>query len=292
MEGSATRAVDGTGAGVPPGRRVELPGRGTTFVREVTGPPGAPVVALLHGLSATGGLNWFPAFGALGRHFRVLAVDHRGHGRGIRTRQTFRLEDCADDVAALAGVLKVERLVAVGYSMGGPVAQLLWRRHRDLVCSLVLCATSRNFGGSLAERLFFSTLPVANAAIRLTPRPLHREAVGRLLAVRPHDPPRRQWALDEFRRNSPRAVVQATGALGRFTSHRWIGEVDVPTAVVVTTRDRLVPPTRQRRLAAAVPGATVHPVQGDHDACVTAARRFVPALVEACQSVATRAGSC
>ena len=50
------------GPPIPLGRRVELPGRGTTFIREVEGPPGAPTVLLLHGLMASGGLNWYQAF--------------------------------------------------------------------------------------------------------------------------------------------------------------------------------------------------------------------------------------
>ena len=77
-------------------------------------------------------------------------------------------------------------------------------------------------------------------------------------------------------------------AIGRFTSHHWIGEVDVPTAVVVTTRDHFVAPNRQLKLARAITGATVHPVAAGHAACGLAPRRFVPALVEACESVAAR----
>src|SRR5436309_15731104 len=128
--------VDALGPALPPGRRRELPGRGTTFVRDLAGPPGAPVLVLLHGLSATADLNWFPSFFPLGRHFRVLAIDHRGHGRGIRSARRFRLSDCADDVAALADVLEIDRFIPVGYSLGGPVAQLLWKRHPDRVAGL------------------------------------------------------------------------------------------------------------------------------------------------------------
>jgi hypothetical protein len=65
----------------------------------------------------------------------------------------------------------------------------------------------------------------------------------------------------------------------------------VPTAVVVTTRDTLVSPRRQMALASAIEGATVHPVDADHDAAVFAADRFVPALLDACASVASRASS-
>jgi hypothetical protein len=40
-------------------RDIELPGRGRTSIREVHGPQGAPTLVLLHGLAATGRLNWF-----------------------------------------------------------------------------------------------------------------------------------------------------------------------------------------------------------------------------------------
>src|SRR5438874_11869328 len=101
--------VDAFGPALPPGRHLELPGRGTTFVRDLAGPPGAPTLILLHGLGATADLNWFPAFDTLGRRFRVLALDHRGHGQGIRVGARFRLGDCADDVAAVADALGVDR---------------------------------------------------------------------------------------------------------------------------------------------------------------------------------------
>ena len=82
------------GLDLPLGRRVELPGRGTTFVRDVAGPtPDAPVVVLLHGWFASGGLNWHQAFRPLSQHFRVIAPDLRGHGRGIKAWRRFRLSD-------------------------------------------------------------------------------------------------------------------------------------------------------------------------------------------------------
>src|SRR5689334_24903150 len=79
------------GPAVPLGRRVELAGRGTTFVREVAGPTGAPTLLLLHGYLASAGLNWFRAFDALGEDFRVVAPDARGHARGLRARRRMRL---------------------------------------------------------------------------------------------------------------------------------------------------------------------------------------------------------
>ena len=68
----------------PPGRLIEVPGRGETFVYEMDGPPGAPVLFLIHGLVASTQLNWFPAFPVLADRHRVIAIDLRGHGRGAR----------------------------------------------------------------------------------------------------------------------------------------------------------------------------------------------------------------
>ena len=274
---------------LPPGREVDLPGRGSTFVREVAGPPGAPTLLLLHGLAATADLNWFRAYDALGREFRVLAMDHRGHGRGVRSLRRFRLADCADDAAALCAELGVEQVIPVGYSMGGPVSQLLWHRHRDLVAGLVLCATSGTFQGAPRQQLMYSMLPTVSAAARLVPSPIWRRVGDELFGRRLANTPLGEWAAGELERTNPVAVVEAAASLTRFSSRPWIGSVDVPTAVVVTTQDQLVPPHRQRNLAAAIPGARVVEVDGDHLACANAAARFVPALLEACRLVGRQA---
>ena len=272
---------------VPAGRFVDFPGRGTTFIREAAGPPGAPTVVLLHGLSATGGLNWLWCFEPLSTRYRVIAIDHRGHGHGIRTRR-FRLGDCADDVAALADVIGVQQLTAVGYSMGGPIAQLLWHRHRSLVKGLVLCATARNFRGQPREQAMFSLMPFITAGLRATPGVARRAVMTRVLERRMEGIPARDWVLDEMQSADSAAIAEAAVAIARYSSHEWITDVDVPTAVVVTEQDRLVPPRRQRKLAEAIPGARVVSVQGDHGVCVDNPRVFVPALMNAC-ALTTRA---
>lgn len=274
--------------GVPEGRAVELAGRGTTFVRELAGPPGAPALVLLHGWTATGGLNWCASFGPLAEHFRVISIDHRGHGRGIRSRRRFRLEDCADDAVALADVLGLDTFIPVGYSMGGPIAQLVWRRHPDRVDGLVLSSTSRNFRGRPVERAFFPLLQGLSAAARVTPGSWRTAMGQRMIGRRMDDDPFGRWARSEIARNDPRMILEAGQAIGSFSSHDWIGEVDVPTAVVVTVEDSVVPPRRQHKLADAIDGSTVHLVVGDHGAAVVSPRSYVPHLVDAARSVARR----
>ena len=96
--------------GLPPARTVVVEGRGEFFLRD-TDPTAAagddrPVVVLLHGWLVTADLNWHTAYGPLSEAgYRVLALDHRGHGRGLRPLVPFRLADCAADVAALLRTL-------------------------------------------------------------------------------------------------------------------------------------------------------------------------------------------
>jgi pimeloyl-ACP methyl ester carboxylesterase len=65
------------------------------------------------------------------------------------------------------------------------------------------------------------------------------------------------------------------------------GGAEIPTAVVVTRQDRLVPAWRQLELARSLPGASVHSVDGNHFA-FSRYDVFVPILLEACHTVARR----
>lgn len=278
-DGGGVRAPE-----LPLGEALELPGRGTTFVRRIEGPPGAETVFLLHGWTATADLNFFTCYRPLAEHYNVVAIDHRGHGRGIRTRRRLTLEDCADDAVAACDVLGIERIVPVGYSMGGIVAQHLWHRHSDRVSGLVLCATSGYFVRSREERLSLLGISGLAALARLTPAQARRWLTEQLYLQRRTEQ-WEPWAIEEAALHDWRVVLEAGRAIGNFSSREWIGEVDVPTAVVITMRDRVVPVRRQMRLAESVPGARAFRVDGDHDVVIANPGRFVPVLLEACASV-------
>lgn len=286
----ASRSV---GPPLPLGERVPLEGRGTTFVREVEGPPAAPTVVLLHGWIASGGLNWFTAFEPLGERYHVLAPDLRGHGRGLRARGRFRLADCADDVAALLRERGEVPVIAVGYSMGGPVAQLLWHRHPDLVAGMVLCATSDRFVIGDREKIVFATLMAAAVGTTRTGRILGRLPFvpdwTRSLATGSGRRPTqlRTWAAGEMRRHDLVSLMEAGQAIGSYSARRWLRFVDVPTAVLVTEHDRAVRPEEQLRMAGSIPGATIHRIDDGHVACVRPA--FGQALRRAVDDVADRA---
>lgn len=286
----ARRAVYVPWTRIPEGRTVELPGRGATYVTDTPGPtPDAPTIVLLHALGCTGLLTWFPAIRPLAERFRVITLDQRCHGRGIRT-DDLRLADCADDVAVLLDTLGIGEAMVAGYSLGSIVAQRTWRQHPDRVTGLVLCATTDRFQRNPAERLFFAGMGVSMQAARSLSRSGRATAAARATAEQldllPSD--MHAWALREFRSTRPQGVAQALAALGRHHSRPWLSRIDVPTAVVVMTRDHVIPTRRQYAFARVVPGATVHEVDGGHAGVVLGAERFVPALLEATRTVLAR----
>jgi len=244
-------------------------------------------LALLHGWTATADLNWFNCYEALGRHHRVFAFDHRGHGTGLRSKRSFRLEDCADDVIDVATELGIDRVIPIGYSMGGPVAQLVWRRHPERVAGLVLCATAPYFAGRRPERRAFLGLTGLATLARYTPEQARVWLTDQLYLQRKSndwDP----WAIREASSHDWRMVLEAGAALGEFSSSDWIGEIDVPTSVVMTMRDRVVPLRRQTRLFEMIDGAVAFRVDGEHDAAVASANRFIPTLLRAIASIEAR----
>lgn len=274
-----------------PGGPVDLPGRGTTFARD-SGPvarrPDAPVVLLLHGWGATADLNWFQAYRRLASRYRVVALDHRGHGRGIRPLDGIvELDDCADDAVALLDVLGIDQAVVAGYSMGGAVAQLAWHRHRERVAGLVLCSTARHFqGGPVSDLWYRSYTPLAHVAHAASgpAQALVRWRVDQ----RVQGDQQADWLRSELLRASPAGLLSAMRSVGRFRSNAWIGDVDVPASVVITTKDRTVPSRNQRALAAAISGATTHEVVGPHDAIASQAGTYLPALLAAFDDVTSR----
>lgn len=273
---------------VPEGRMVDLPG-GRTFVVDVPGPRrDAPTIVLLHALGCTAYLTWFGVLAELSKTHRVVALDLRWHGRGIRSPR-FRIADCADDVAGVLDALGIESTIVAGYSLGGAVAQELWHRHPSRVRGLVLASTARNFRGHAGEKVFFPMMTLAM-------HPLSRVALSKvervasslpeLPSVELVDPT--DWGRSQFRSTSAWSMPEVLGELGRFNSAPWIGEVEVPTAVVVTGRDKAIPTRRQRRLAASIPGATVYEAPGGHASIVLGHDQWVPVFLDAVADVTSR----
>ncbi len=103
---------------------------------QVSGPPGAPPMVLLHGLGERGA-SWAPVLGALAARFRVYALDLRGHGDSDWPG-SYSFELMAGDVAGLLDRLALGAVTLVGHSMGGAVAYRVAMSRPDLVGRLIV----------------------------------------------------------------------------------------------------------------------------------------------------------
>ncbi len=259
---------------LPPGRGVLVPERGEFFVRDSGGD--GPAVLLVHGWMYPSDLNWLGSYGPLAQAgYRVLAMDLRGHGRGLRSAERFRLADCADDAAAVLTELGIGQAQVVGYSMGGPVAQLMAQRHPGQVAGIVLCATALDWSDA-RQKVFWRTMGALRFVLGAFPVGVWRGAVR----VTGTAADRADWVAAELSRGSARDIAEAGREMARFDSSGWVGSLGVPASVIVMTQDRLVPPRKQEALARAL-GVEPLRIEADHDACATQPTRFAGLLVEA-----------
>ena len=250
---------------LPEGRTVLLPRRGEIFARVHHHPDStAPTLLLLHGWTASADLQFFTAYEALGAHYSFVAVDHCGHGRGLRTAGKFELEDAADDAAALVRVLGLGPVITVGYSMGGPISLLLAHRHPDVVRAIAVQATALEWNASRLERIRWRAVRLVGPLMRSWAYPQWlRFGIGRLLGVGHELDAYIPWLEAETRRGDPLAIVQAGRALSRYDARPWASSLGKPAASLVTTKDRLVLPRKQYELARALDAHVVE-VEGDH----------------------------
>jgi pimeloyl-ACP methyl ester carboxylesterase len=267
---------------MPPARTLIAPGRGELFLRDSGGH--GPAVMLLHGWVATADLNWCGAYDTLAAAgYRVLAIDHRGHGRGLRPLVPLRLSDCAGDAAAALRRLDVAPAIVVGYSMGGAIAQLMARDHPDVVSGLVLSGTAQHWQDPETRRAF-RALGLVGVMLSLAPRSTWRAGLRRA-GLR--DSPESAWALSEMMRHSAPDIVEAGRELRRFDSRPWLRPLLLPTAVVLTTRDELVAPAKQRELAAALE-APIFEAPISHLQITTGGGLYNPVLLRALSAVGGR----
>jgi 3-oxoadipate enol-lactonase len=217
----------------------------------------------------------------------MVAMDHRGHGRGLRRPERFRIEDSADDHVALLDALGIDKVIVCGYSLGGPIGLDLARRHPDRVAGLVLQATALRFD-SVVDKM---TKPLLRAI-----RPLTAFGVGRTAPLRFFNDTRDRstqtkllwpWLRRELVQCHPRTIVDVMLAEYDFDFRPHTAALaDVPTAVVVTTKDSAVPPRDQRDMARRL-DAHVVPLEEGHDVFLASPQAYVSASLEAIARVTT-----
>ena len=239
---------------------------------EIFGDPQARPLLLIGGLG-TQMITWDEDFCDLlvGRGFYVIRFDNRDGGLSTYPDADYTLDDMAADAAALLDALGIPAAHVVGASMGGFIAQLVALDHPEHVLTLTSIMSGPNGEDQVRPT------PEANAVL-LAPAPETREeqiALG-LLAKRtllgpadPYDEPYEQARIERaidrayhplgFMRQL-QAILAAKSRLPRLST------LDIPVLVIHGDADILVPVENGRKVAAAIPGATLLEIEGmGHD---------------------------
>jgi pimeloyl-ACP methyl ester carboxylesterase len=159
---------------------------------------GAPVI-LLHGGLANSNY-WGKLVPALARHYRVIVMDSRGHGRSSRDAQPYGYDLMASDVTALMDYLKIKKAALVGWSDGAIIGLDIALHHPERLTKLF--AFAANSDPSAVKDVEHD--PVFSAFIararkeyeRLSPTPTEYDAflaqITKMWETQPH------WTADDL----------------------------------------------------------------------------------------------
>jgi len=235
---------------------------------------GRPLV-LLHGVTLSG-VAWHFQLLDLADRFRVLVVDHRGHGRSEAGSDRSSLGRLARDLRAVLVDLDLRDALVVGHSMGGMVLGRFCADHPavldERVAGLGFVSTAANFAFAVPgwQALVAATTPVAARGMRLSGRLpggyLPANDLSYLLA-RVGFGPRPSPRLVELGRlmsaaTPPAVLAELWPDIVGLDLRAELRSVDLPATVVVGTADRLTPPRRARELATCLPGAELTVLEG------------------------------
>jgi pimeloyl-ACP methyl ester carboxylesterase len=231
---------------------------------------------LAHGITCSLKV-WHEQINDLARDFRVIAYDHRGHGRsGVPAASAYSLDHLAADLDAVLGaVLRPgERAVVAGHSMGGIAISAWSDRFRDRVEQRVdAVALINTTHGNLLDKIQLLRLPGMLRSARVAAAATMIRSLGgaplirgtqpgslrflQMMAVGADaDPAISRFLHDVFAATPPagrgawaRALVDELGA----RTYIDLSGLTVPALVIGSTKDRLLPVCRARKIAGAVP---------------------------------------
>ena len=219
---------------------------------------GEPVV-FLHGVGGDA-TNWTPQLEALSGLYQMAAIDTRGHGASEVTGEDLTLEDYAEDVRRTLDVLEIDRAHVVGLSMGGMIAQALVLHAPERVASLVLADTSARADADTAGNLSAAgeaALGYGMAAVsdQFLPACFCPAAIEG----------NRDYVLrfrEGFSSRDPHAFYTALQAITGLDFLDRLGEVAVPTLVIVGSGDMLLPAQHSEVITERIPGARLVVLDG------------------------------
>jgi 3-oxoadipate enol-lactonase len=226
--------------------------------------PGRPVLVFINSLG-TDFRIWQDVADRLAGQFGFLFYDKRGHGLSELDDAPVSIETYAADLAGLLDHLGIARVTLCGLSIGGLIAQSLYKKRPDLVDRLILCDTAAKIGtvqswnDRIAATLSTGIASFANGVMEkwFTPH-FHRHRSADLAGYK-----------TMLSRQLPAGYAAACAAIRDADYSAAAPAIAVPTLVVVGDQDGSTPPDLVRGLAEAIPGARFEIIAGaGHIPCV------------------------
>ncbi|NWL78842.1 3-oxoadipate enol-lactonase [Pseudomonas taiwanensis] len=194
---------------------------------------GMPVL-LVHGLGSST-RDWEYQVPTLAAHYRVIAIDVRGHGRSDKPHERYSIAGFADDVAALIEHLKLIDVHLVGISMGGMIGFQLGVDHPELLRSLTIV----NSGPEVKPRTPKDFLEIAKrwTLSRLLSLESIAKALGGLLFPLPEQADLRRKIEERWPQNDKRAYLSALNAIIGWGVRDRLQRIQCPTLVITADSD-------------------------------------------------------
>jgi pimeloyl-ACP methyl ester carboxylesterase len=245
-----------------------------------------PPLLFVHG-AATDGRLWRPQLDALADEFTVVAWDEPGAGRSSYMPAHFGLADYASCLAGLIDALALGPAHVAGLSWGGTVAQELYRRHPELVATLILADTYAGWKGSLPEEELRARVAHYREAVAAPAEEFDPTLPG-LLSADP--PPEAVALLAEMAADVRPASMNTQLSLMAETDQRdLLPQIAVPTVLIWGELDGRSPLTVARQLEQAIPDAELVVVPGaGHVSNLEQPERFNDAVRRFCRAHSPR----
>ena len=228
------------------------------------GPRDAPVLVLSGSLGSTVEM-WRPQVAALAQRFRLIRIDHRGHGGSPVPPGPYTIADLAGDALALLDSLGIDRAAWCGLSMGGCVGMYLASEAPERISRLTLCCTSSYWpdpsvwADRIAAVSSGGTGPIAAAVVARWFTPAFAAAHPDVVAD----------AVAQVAGTSDDGYVGCCEALRVFDHRARLGAITAPTLVIGGVADPSTPvEPHARTIAQAIPGARLEVLDAAHLATI------------------------
>ncbi len=236
---------------------------------------GAPLL-LVHGLGSST-RDWEYQIPALAQHYRVIALDVRGHGRSDKPRGAYRIADFADDVAALIEYLQLPPVHLVGISMGGMIGFQLGVDRPELLRSLTIV----NSGPEVKAKSPGDWLEIAKrwTLARVLSLETIAKALAKLLFPKPEQAELRRKVEERWPQNDKHAYLASLDAIIGWGVRERLQRITCPTLVISADRD-YTPVERKREYVAEMPNARLLVIENSrHATPLDQPERFNSALL-------------